>query len=216
MYFKMKTLIPIITALLWLHPLSSGEVIDGVAAVVNQEIITLTDVRIVKAFQIFEEDRMPGRTNREVLQKLVERKLLLQIAGEEDAEKETDVDAAMTLIKNRLGESRFRQMLQSFGMTAEDLREYAVEAVVHKLILATRFSQAVVVSLREMKDYYQGVYLSGLEKGETPQAMMDMLDQIERAIRQERIQSRVTEWISSLKMRADIQIHMDDYPMFFK
>jgi len=212
----MKTLIPIITALLWLHPLSSGEVIDGVAAVVNQEIITLTDVRIVKAFQIFEEDRMPGRTNREVLQKLVERKLLLQIAGEEDAEKETDVDAAMTLIKNRLGESRFRQMLQSFGMTAEDLREYAVEAVVHKLILATRFSQAVVVSLREMKDYYQGVYLSGLEKGETPQAMMDMLDQIERAIRQERIQSRVTEWISSLKMRADIQIHMDDYPMFFK
>lgn len=196
-------------------PLRAGEIIGGIAAAVNQEIITLTDVRIVRDFQIFEDEKTDGISNRQVLQKLIERKMLLQLAGEPDAVKKADIDAYISIIKGRTGASRFRQLLQHFGMTAEDLREYAAAAVLHKFILAERFSQAVVVSLREMESYYQNVYLPGLEEDREPRAMMDMLDEIESALRQEQIQTRVAEWIDSLKEQADIQVYIEDYPGFF-
>lgn len=204
----------LITAGLWLPPLFSGEIVDGVAAVVNQEIITLTDVRIVRSFQILEDGSEEG-DRRHVLHKLIERKLLLQLAGQEDAVIEAEINAYIDSMKERMGNDRYQQLLQSFGMTSEDLREYVREAVLYKLILAERFSQAVVVSLKEMEDYYQNVYLPGLEEGREPQTMLDILDEIETAIRQEKIQSRVGEWIDSLKEQADIQMHADEYPEFF-
>jgi hypothetical protein len=204
----------ILAAGLWLPPLFSGEIVDGVAAVVNQEIITLTDVRIVRSFQIL-EDGSEDADRRHVLHRLIERKLLLQLAGQEDAVIEAEINAYIDSMKERIGNDRYQQLLQSFGMTSEDLREYVREAVLYKLILAERFSQAVVVSLKEMEDYYQNVYLPGLEEGREPQTMLDILDEIETAIRQEKIQSRVKEWIDSLKEQADIQMLADEYPEFF-
>jgi len=200
---------------LWAPPVPAAEIVDGMAAVVNQNIITLTDVRIVRAFQIYEADKSSAITNQWVLDKLIERNLLIQLAGAEDAVSEEKVNAYFTGLRSRLGESEFRRLLLGFGMTARDLRPYAADAVLHHLILAERFSQSVVVSLREMEDYYRNVYLPALAEDQEPGAMLDILDEIEDAIRQDKIQTRVAAWISSFKEEADIQIFMDDYPEFF-
>ncbi|MFW6136609.1 MAG: hypothetical protein ACOC5U_00890 [Candidatus Aminicenantaceae bacterium] len=212
--WKKRTAMTLAGVLLLIMPSPAGEIIDGVAAVVNQEIITLTDVRIVRAFGLFEGENETGEDNRWVLKKLIERKLLIQLAG--DSSRQSEVDAYMDGLKSRIGEDMFRRRLQYFSMTAGDLREYAAEAVLHQRILAERFSQAVAVNLKEMENYYQEIYLPSLKEGQKHEAMMDILDEIESAIRQEKIRSRVEEWMENLKASADIQVYADDYPEFFK
>lgn len=212
--WKKSTAVTLAGVLLLIMPCPAGEIIDGVAAVVNQEIITLTDVRIVRAFGLFEREREAGEDSRWVLKRLIERKLLIQLAG--DSSRQSEVDAYMDRLKSRMGEDMFFRRLRHFSMTAGDLREYAAEAVLHQEILAERFSQAVAVNLQEMETYYQEMYLPSLQEGQKHEAMMDILDEIESAIRQEKVRSRMEEWMKNLKAKADIQVYADDYPEFFK
>jgi len=203
----------IAAAMLWTSFLKS-ETVDGVAASVNHEIITLTDIRIVQTFQLF-ENMNEDMSRASGLQALIERKLLIQLAGQEGSVNETKVEAYLSNLKKRMGEDEFQRQLQRFGMTAEDFRVYAEEAVLHRLILAERFSQAVVVSLREMEDYYREVYIPSRNEKQKPRAMMDMLDEIEEAIRQEKIKSRVEEWLANLKKQSEIRVYTAEYPEFF-
>lgn len=188
---------------------SGSQMVDRIVAIVNEEVITLTDVRIAEAFGLYaeeigEEAEDPGSL---ILQKLIDQKVVIQLSGEEvliDAKK---LDENLMRITQRLGADEVERRLTHFGLDWENLKDFLREKMAYQTIISERFSKVNPVSLKEIEEYYQRSYVPAQkEKGVEPKPMMEILDEIESGIKQEKIKAQIQDWIMNLRDKSDIQI----------
>ena len=188
---------------------SCAQMVDRIVAVVNEEVITLTDVRIAEAFGLYaeeigEEEEDPRSL---ILQKLIDQKVVIQLSGEEvliDAEK---LDENLMRITQRLGAEEVERRLTHFGLDWENLKDFLREKMAYQTIISERFSKVNPVSLKEIEEYYQRSYVPAQkEKGVEPKPMMEILDEIESGIKQEKVEAQIQDWIMNLRDKSDIQI----------
>lgn len=185
------------------------ETVDRILAVVNGQIITMTDVRIADGFNLF-EDLSRGQEKgpaSKVLERMIDQTLVNLMMGENISISENEVQESLAAKEQKIGYEQFAQKLAAFGMEREDLKEYIRQGLIFKKILTQKFTYAAAVSLREIEVYYEQVYLpSQRSSGLEVQPMMEILDEIESAIKQEKIRGQVAEWVKNLRQKADIQI----------
>jgi peptidyl-prolyl cis-trans isomerase SurA len=191
-------------------PVSWGEeVIDRILAVVNDEVITLTDVNIVERFVLFDG---PYETQDENLQKLIldqliNQKLVIQMTSERVEVSEEELESVLSDIVQKTDPDLAGRALLQFGLDWDDLKSYLREKLLYRKIISLRFDQGVIVSIEEIERYYEQVYIpSQREKNLDPQPMIDVLDQIESALKRQKVEGQIQEWISNLKREANIQI----------
>ncbi|MEA3420116.1 MAG: hypothetical protein U9Q97_00380 [Acidobacteriota bacterium] len=186
------------------------DIVDRIMAVVNEEVITLIDVRIVEAFGLYESDKS-GRMqdiHSYILNKLINQKLILQLASENNSIEKQEVDSYLNDVIEKIGQDEMKKILVFFSIDLDDLRQYLRENLFFKKIISAKFSRAVSVSLREIEEYYHQVYIhSQEEKGLEPKPMVEILDEIESAIKQKRMNKQVEEWILNLRKKANVQIN---------
>ncbi len=188
---------------------SLAETVDHIVAVVNEKVITLTDMRIAETFCLYDEEIDPGAENihQLFLEMIVDQKLVVLLAGAEAVEKE-EVDSFQDKIIEKMGSGELEKKLEEFGLDRDDLREYIRDKIIYQKIIKRRFGQGVIVSLEEIEDFYKGRYVpSQKEKEVEPKPMMEILKEIESTIKQEKAMSNVKDWINNLKTQADILIY---------
>jgi len=187
-----------------------SDIVDRIMAVVNEEVITLTDVRIVEAFGLYESDKS-GRMqdiHSYILNKLINQKLILQLASENISIEKQEVDSYLNDVIEKIGQDEMKKILVFFSLDLDDLRQYIREKLFFRKIISAKFSQAVIVNLREIESYYHQVYIpSQEEKGLEPKPMVEILDEIESAIKQKRMNEQVEEWILNLRKKANVQVN---------
>lgn len=189
---------------------SLAETVDHIVAVVNEKVITLTDMRIAETFCLYDEEIDPGAENihQLLLEMMVDQKLVVLLAGAEAVEKE-EVDSFQDKIIEKMGSEELEKKLEEFGLDRDDLREYIRDKIIYQKIIKRRFGQGVIVSLEEIEDFYKGRYVpSQKEKEVEPKPMMEILKEIESTIKQEKAMSNVKDWINNLKTQADILIYI--------
>jgi hypothetical protein len=185
-----------------------SETVDRIVVVVNEQVITLTDLRIAEAFGLYEEDfkERSGDLRPLILERLIDQKLVIALAGEEIFVENEELDSFQARIIEKLGNDQARRRLEEFGLGWQDLRGYIFEKIVYQKIISRKFGQRNILSLKEIEDYYQQSYvLSQREKGLEPQPMMELLDEIESRIIQEKTKTQIKDWIKNLRKKADIQ-----------
>lgn len=188
---------------------SGSQMVDRIVAVVNEEVITLTDVRIAEAFGLYAEEIGEEAEDPRslILQKLIDQKVVIQLSGEEvliDAER---LDENLMRITQRLGADEVERRLTHFGLDWENLKDFLREKMAYQTIISERFSRANPVSLKEIEEYYQRSYVPAQkEKGVEPMPMMEILDEIESGIKQEKIKAQIQDWIMNLRDKSDIQV----------
>ncbi len=188
---------------------SGSQMVDRIVAVVNEEVITLTDVRIAEAFGLYAEEIGEEAEDPRslILQKLIDQKVVIQLSGEEvliDAKK---LDENLMRITQRLGADEVERRLTHFGLDWENLKDFLREKMAYQTIISERFSKVNPVSLKEIEEYYQRSYVPAQkEKGVEPKPMMEILDEIESGIKQEKIKAQIQDWIMNLRDKSDIQI----------
>jgi hypothetical protein len=187
---------------------AGNQVVDRIAAVVNDEVITLSDLRIVISFGLYDDEiPSPQDKNFVILERLINQKLVLGLTGETVPVEQEEIAAAYGLLEKSLGSEGVENRLIEFGLEKEALLEYLYEKILYQKILFERFAMAAVVSLKEIEDFYRNKYVPSQEfKGLDIKPMVDILDEIESAIKKEKMSRRVEEWITHLKQEADIQI----------
>jgi len=115
-------------------------------------------------------------------------------------------------VKERWQDYGLEERLTAFGIDLTDLRDYCAEYLSFKKIVSDRFSRSVVVSLREIEEYYDQVYVPEQKAKQEPvKQMVDMLPEIESAVKEKATSVQVEEWISSLRSKAEIQNRIDRY-----
>lgn len=194
------------------------ETIDRIVAVVNDQVITLTDIRVIKTFALFEEEMQEQKREPSfILKRLIDQKLVIQLSGEQIKIDHQEVEAYIKKLSEKIGEERIQKMLVEFGFDANDLGEYIQEKIFYQKLISRKFGQRVVVSLDEIEDYYSETYIrSQEERGLEPQPMIEILRDIESKIIEKKIQSRGEEWLGNLRNQADIHIMIENLDEYFK
>ncbi len=188
-----------------------AETVDRIAAVVNEQVITLTDLRIAEVFGLYDEEfkELSGDLQPLILERLIDQKLVIALASEETFVENEELDSFQGRIIEKLGNDQARGKLEEFGLDWQDLRVYILEKIIYQKIISRKFGQRNIVSLKEIEDYYRQSYVpSQKEKGLEPQPMVEILDEIESRIIQEKTKAQINDWIKNLRKKADIQKFM--------
>jgi hypothetical protein len=193
--------------------------VDGIVAVVNEEVITLTDFRIVHEFGINRsdwEDRS-GLSSRDVLEGLIEQKLIILITNADINVPVIELERLYQQLSDSLGIELFQQKMAEFDLTREEFYVYLGEMIASRLILAQRFQLTVSVTLREIEEYYEQTYVpEQRDKGQEPQPMVEILDMLEAEVKSEETRLLSAEWVRNLRKEADIQVFAENYPHYFE
>jgi glutamyl/glutaminyl-tRNA synthetase len=186
------------------------ETVDRILALVNGQVITLTDVRVAKTFGLYErwKSSTTHDTIEEVLQNLIDQKLVIQVTRDSASVDRDEMDAFLNQVSEEMENDKFQEELDKFGMERNDLEPYAYEQILFSRILSSRFDRVVLVTLEDIQAYYKTKYVPDQQdKGFEPKSMLDILDDIEAALRKEKSEEQVGEWIQNLREKADIQIN---------
>jgi len=140
-------------------PLKAQEVIDRVVAIVNDDLITLSELReTALTINPASTEQMDERT---VLDQMVESKLFEQEAkrrGITVSEQELDASIEQVRSKYNLNEDQMEEVLKKQNLTPESFREqWRVQTLGNKL-LESQLKNKIVVTDEEVKKYYEENY----------------------------------------------------------
>jgi hypothetical protein len=187
------------------------ETVDRILALVNGQLITLTDVRVARTFGLYDRghESIGDDTIEQVLQKLIDQKLVIQVTSDDASVDQVEMNAFLQSISEEMGNDKFREELAQFGMERNDLSPFAFERILFNRILSSRFDRAVLVTLEEIQNYYEMTYVPEQEaQGFEAKSMLDIFDEIEAVLRKEKSEEQVEEWLGNLREKADIQINL--------
>lgn len=198
------------TALLTLVGLAvapRAEIIDRILAVVEGQLITLSDVRAVTRLGLEPGVRDGGEDPvRRTLDALIDRQLVLV-----EVERYAPPEPAPASVESRLKalHARFPDMLafvttlHQVGMTEEHLRRYVRDALRIDAYLQQRFAATIQPADDEIAEYYRLHAEDYTRDGKlAPYAEVRAL--VRARLIDERRDVLVREWLAGLRRRADI------------
>lgn len=204
-------------------PLASGqEVVDKMVATVNAGIvpecrqiclITYSDLLWQLALQPDTSLANPSSADlNRALRLITDQRLILQEAEKLPSIAPTSEEvrsARDELVKAFPSLSEFQQRLQRVGLTAEKLNEILEQRVRIEKYLDFRFRNFVVVTQKEITDYYKDVYVPRLRArapGQIVPPLEDARAEIEKTLQEAKIESDTDAFLDSARERAEIII----------
>ncbi len=168
-----------------LAPLSyGGHLVDRVVAVVNDDVITLSELE--KAGKVFferikaqapaeEVDRALEKAREEVLTSLID-KLIVQQQAEKLSiavtEQELDTAIDQILVRNNATIENFRKELAAINISEQEYRENVRDQILQSKMISYEVRSRIVISEEESQAYYQKEYTQ--EKGEGGYYLLQM------------------------------------------
>src|SRR5829696_380019 len=214
---------PIVTAFVGVFlcalafPCSAQQVVDKMVATVNAgvrtDLITYSDLMWQLALQpnTVLDNPTSADLNR-ALRLLIDQRLILQ-----EAEKLPTIvptpkevsDARDELARNFASPLEFQQRLQRVWLTSEKIDEIIEQRLKMEKYLDFRFRNFVVISQKEIADYYRDVYVPRL-RARAPGRIVPPLEQvraeIETTLMEAKIESEMDAFIDTARERAEVVV----------
>jgi len=160
----------------WITP-GRAEVIDSCVAVVNNEVITLSEVneagqpifqRIAEQVPSQELARALQQARHTVIEKLIEKKLLVQQANLMHITiSDEEVEQALNRIlqQNNTSIEKFRAELAKMGMTEKQYRENLRDQILGSKLINYEVRSKVIITEEKILDYYDQHYTEQVGAG---------------------------------------------------
>ena len=190
----------------------SPVLIDKIAAVVNEEIITLTDIdKAIRFFPLARKKDEPEQAfYARVLEDLINYKVVyLEYKNEfkltEDDYEEVQAPAIM----------KFRSLdklmarLEEFDMKWADFKDFIKERVVYEKVLKEKFFDEVKVDFKEIEVFYNEEYVPQQRRlNLTPKSLIEMTPRIEKQLKKSRARQMTSTWLKGIKSSYKIENKM--------
>lgn len=194
---------------------SAQQVVDKMVATVNAgvrtDLITYSDLMWQLALQPRTVlDNPSSEDLNRALRLLIDQRLILQEAEKiptiVPTQKEVS-DAVTELSRNFASFPEFQARLQRVGLTSEKLNEIVEQRLKMEKYLDFRFRNFVVISQKEIADYYRDVYTPRIQ-ARSPGRIVPPLDQvrdeIEKTLMEAKIESDTFAFLDTARERAEI------------
>ena len=205
----------VLVLLVFAFPCSAQQVVDKMVATVNAgvrtDLITYSDLMWQLALQpnTVLDNPTSADLNR-ALRLLIDQRLILQEAEKlptiVPTQKEVS-DARDELARNFASPLEFQQRLQRVGLTSEKLDEIIEQRLKMEKYLDFRFRNFVVISQKEIADYYRDVYVPRFKTrfpGRIVPALEQSRDEIEKTLMETKIESETDAFLDTARERAEV------------
>ena len=197
-------------------PCAAQQVVDKMVATVNAtgvktDLITYSDLLWQLALQpnTVLDNPSSAELNR-ALRLLIDQRLILQEAEKlptiVPTQKEVS-DARDELARNFPSPLEFQQRLQRVGLTSEKLDEIVEQRLKMEKYLDFRFRNFVVISQKEIADYYRDVYVPRYQTrapGRIVPSVEQAREEIEKTLIEAKIESDTDAFLDTARERAEI------------
>jgi len=192
--------------------LGLGTTIDRIAAVVDRQVLTVSEVTQMVELRFFPRTaKSDDDYRREVLDNLIAQALRYR-----DVERFGGVDIPKDSIEARLREIQgrfaspadFAAAMQRAELTDDEVRALVKRQLQVEAYIQERFAPLIFVSNEEIASYYSGTWSAQRRlRGLPIPPLNDVREEIRALLRSDRLQSEVQRWTTQLRARANVDIY---------
>jgi hypothetical protein len=201
-------------------PVTAGQEIDRVVAIVDGDLILDSDVDEERRFTAFQPYRDPnGDFSRDnAIERLINRDLILQQIKLQPAANVPDADIKKELdeLRKSIPECRqyacttdagWQKFLAAHGFTeAELMARWRTRMEVLRFI-EERFRMGIRISPAQIKDYYEKTMLPQYEKQHvTPPKLEAISERIQEVLLQQQVSNLLGDWLKSLRAQGSVVV----------
>jgi hypothetical protein len=191
---------------------ASGQtVVDQILALVNEDVITRTDL----LWSIALDPKAPspaGPVSSDLLKQKLEVMMDLRLVSQEAARvpstrlSQEDVDEKRTeLIRSFKSEAEFRQRVESVGLTPDRIDDLVRERISIDRFVDFRFRSFVLVTEPEIQKYYEETLAPRVRAaGQIPPPLDKVTEEIRTLLKEEKINTEIDRWLNIVRQRADV------------
>ena len=186
--------------------------VDKIAAIVNNEIITIHDIeRAIVLYPL-----LRGKSEDEesfyfrVLSNLIDFKIVSLEFGDEFNLSEEDVEQVQAPILKKTGSMELLlAVLNSFTMSWNDFQNFIREKVLYEKVLREKMQMEISVPFSDIENFYQNDYFPLQQRlGLAPKTLVEMAPVIEKYLRQLRTTEQLQAWLNDLRSSYTIEIKL--------
>ena len=187
---------------------SPPQVVDRIVAHIEEDIITLSEVRELSAYQKLVDGH--AESDDKVLNELIEQWVVNNeaTATQFPAAAEAEVNREVARIQGRFASPQaYNERLAALGITPEAVKRIVAREIYLARYLDYKFRSAVQVGDDDIAKYYQEHLVPDLSaKGQRAPALGDVTEQIRELLVQQGVNERAASWFDETKSRLKIQI----------
>jgi hypothetical protein len=191
----------------WAAPV---QLVDRIVARVQNDIILLSEVRELAAYQQLLDGRSDSQD--ELVRALVEQWVVRNEAYEAQFPRPSasEIDTAFTRVKGRFASLQaFQERIADLGLSEPAIRRLVSEQLYLSRYLDYKFRPAVQVSDEEISAYYQEELAPALRnKGQDAPPLDEVRTQIRELLVERSITERAAAWFDETKSRLQIEVSL--------
>ena len=186
---------------------TSAVIIDGIAAIVNEDIITQSELYALEQLKL-DLSGLPPEPD--MLQKRIDHHLALQQMAKQPpvALTEEEVHNALQDYAKRYGSTEnLAAFLGSVGMNYTDLEvEIREQMSIHKFI-TDRFRPFVNITIEDAEKYYNEIYKPLIEDlGRVAPPFEESFNDVQALMVESQVRDKIKDWLMELRRSATINV----------
>ena len=193
--------------------ISLGVTIDRIAAVVDRQVITVSEVSQMVQLRFFPRAASTSDDDyrHDVLEALIAQALRyrdVERFGAADIPKDS-IEARLREVSSRFASpAEFAAAIQRAELTEEEARALVKRQLQVEAYIQERFAPLIFVSNEEITSYYNGPWSAQRRlRGLAVPPLNDVREEIRALLRSDRLQSEVEQWTARLRARANVDVY---------
>jgi len=191
-----------------IHP-ASYTLIEKIVAVVNDEIITLSDIhKSIKIFPVFQnKEESEIAFQKRILEHLINYKIVYLEYKEEYTLTDEDYEELQTTILSKIGSlDKLVNLLRTYDMEWKNFKDFIREKIVYEKVLKEKFQLKIIINFSEIEEFYNQEYLPQQNRLKIPpRSLIEMAPLIEKHLRKKKTEENLSEWLNELKSTYKIE-----------
>jgi hypothetical protein len=190
---------------------ASQEIVDRIAARVENDIILLSDIRLLSRYQEFLDGK--SETDAQILDRLIDQWM---VRTEADVSRfphpsEAEIDRSLeSLRKSFTSAEHYEARKKQSGLSDSEVRGIAASQLYLSNYLDSRFRPSVQVDPQAIENFYENAVVPQAKtRGQEPPSLDAARDAIQEALVQRGINDQAEKWLKESRTRLHIEMLLD-------
>ena len=188
-------------------------VVDRIAALVDQQVITVSEVSQMSDIRFF--PRAAGQNDDDyrhsILDSLISQALRyrdVERFGAEDIPKDS-IEARLLEIQKRFASpAEFTAAIQRAELTLDEVRTLVKRQLQVEAYIQERFAPMIFISNDEIATYYRGAWSQQRrQRGLSIPPLTEVTEEIQTLLKSTRQQEEIDKWTAQLRARANVDVY---------
>jgi parvulin-like peptidyl-prolyl isomerase len=192
--------------------MAAQEIVDRIVARVENDIILLSDIRVLSRYQQFLDGK--SEADAQILERLIDQWIVRTEAGVSRFPQPSDADIDRELErvqKSFASMEEFEARRKQSGLSAAEIREMVAAQLYLSNYLDSRFRPGVQIDPKTIDDFYEkSVVPRAKARGQEPPPLDTARDFIQEALVQRGINDQADQWLIESKARLHIEKFLDE------